>query len=800
MRRLLGSITIAFVVFALLVPLAPAAAATGSLAALVTTIETFSWSPPSPDPSGVAWWASKGRLIVVDGEVEETMGGITHYAGVNTWEVTTSGGLLHTSTTYPAFSSEPTDVAADGSTVFFVDDNADEVFIVDVGGDGELGTADDTRASFDTRAFNSHDPEGLAFGDGSLFVSDGNNNQVYRVDPGSNGLFDGTDDQVSCFDTSVLGMRDPEGVTMDPVSGELYIISRTDREVAIATPSGVLTDLISLAGVLPFTTAPPVNPAGVAIAPASNDASRSDLYISDRAVDNNTDPNEVDGKVYEIRLDPPAGNVAPVVSGPGAQTVVEGESVRLQVVAADPNDDPITYSATGLPPGLTIDPATGVITGTLPPGSASAVAYASTLKASDATLTGSRNANWTVLASGSFNTAPSITGPGDQLGAEGDAVNLPIVASDPDALNVLMYSATGLPPGLWMNCVTGAISGTIPPGASSGSPYTVRVSVSDQVVPGGTAFRSKWDAQTFTWTVNPADPAPAAPTGLVVTPESVGLQLDWADNTELDLAGYNVYRIDGGTPARLNGALPLTTSAYLDTGAPPGQTSDYQVTAVDLGGNESAPAEMSAQRGTIVSHGSASAARVSATLPIATPSGAIEGDVMVAAVNIASGAAITPPAGWEHVRTEGSGTSLRQAVYVKVVGAGEPSSHTWTFAGSVAASGVIVAYEGVDTTAPVVATSAGQANGRSASISAPSVEAVSSQLLVGFFGMPTNAQITPPAGMVEQAEALVNGKKKVSIEASDDVLVADGATGARSALANKPAVSVGQVIVLRPAP
>jgi len=46
----------------------------------------------------------------------------------------------------------------------------------------------------------------------------------------------------------------------------------------------------------------------------------------------------------------------------------------------------------------------------------------------------------------------------------------------------------------------------------------------------------------------------------------------------------------------------------------------------------------------------------------------------------------------------------------------------------------------------------------------------------------------------------VNGKAKASIEASDDALVATGATGARSALANKPAVSIGQVVVLRPAP
>ncbi len=37
---------------------------------------------------------------------------------------------------------------------------------------------------------------------------------------------------------------------------------------------------------------------------------------------------------------------------------------------ADPDGEPLTFTATGLPPGMVIDPATGIITGT-PPADAS---------------------------------------------------------------------------------------------------------------------------------------------------------------------------------------------------------------------------------------------------------------------------------------------------------------------------------------------------------------------------------------------------------------------------------------------
>lgn len=82
---------------------------------------------------------------------------------------------------------------------------------------------------------------------------------------------------------------------------------------------------------------------------------------------------------------------------------------------------------------------------------------------------------------------------------------------------------------------------------------------------------------------------PAAPTGLTATGGDGQVILDWANNSETDLAGYNVYRAttSGGTYSKVNSSL-VTTSAYTDTGLANGTPYYYVVTAVDLSINESA--------------------------------------------------------------------------------------------------------------------------------------------------------------------------------------------------------------------
>jgi fibronectin type 3 domain-containing protein len=88
--------------------------------------------------------------------------------------------------------------------------------------------------------------------------------------------------------------------------------------------------------------------------------------------------------------------------------------------------------------------------------------------------------------------------------------------------------------------------------------------------------------------VQPYDYAPSAPTGLIATAGDKQVSLDWNNNTEDDLAGYNVYRSEtsGSGYAKVNTSL-VGVSEYVDTGLVGGTTYYYVVTAVDLQSHES---------------------------------------------------------------------------------------------------------------------------------------------------------------------------------------------------------------------
>jgi hypothetical protein len=73
--------------------------------------------------------------------------------------------------------------------------------------------------------------------------------------------------------------------------------------------------------------------------------------------------------------------------------------------------------------------------------------------------------------------------------------------------------------------------------------------------------------------------------------QSPAIDLVWAPVTDMDLAGYNVYRHEaGGAAVKVNGAL-VKTPAYRDANVATGKTYLYSVSAVDVRGNESARSE-----------------------------------------------------------------------------------------------------------------------------------------------------------------------------------------------------------------
>jgi hypothetical protein len=174
----------------------------------------------------------------------------------------------------------------------------------------------------------------------------------------------------------------------------------------------------------------------------------------------------------------------PVLTNPGAQTSASGSTVALALAATDPDGDAVTFGATGLPPGLQLNAATGLVSGILSP--AATGSYFITASASDGTLLVSQTFAWTVQAP---HIAPVVTNPGNQSNTVGDDVALDILATDPSG-NSMTFAATGFSPGLSFNAKKAKIHGTLRKPAIG--TYTVTVAVSDGI---GTSLVS------FGWTV-----------------------------------------------------------------------------------------------------------------------------------------------------------------------------------------------------------------------------------------------------------------------------------------------------------
>jgi YVTN family beta-propeller protein len=85
------------------------------------------------------------------------------------------------------------------------------------------------------------------------------------------------------------------------------------------------------------------------------------------------------GRIIQIPVATnPNPAITPTLVPPGNQSHPEGSPVSLQLSATDPNNDVLGYGAVGLPPGLTINATTGLISGTpTTPGSYNVVVAAS---------------------------------------------------------------------------------------------------------------------------------------------------------------------------------------------------------------------------------------------------------------------------------------------------------------------------------------------------------------------------------------------------------------------------------------
>lgn len=150
------------------------------------------------------------------------------------------------------------------------------------------------------------------------------------------------------------------------------------------------------------------------------------------------------------------GNASPVVSPVAATQSRAGQSTQLTLTASDPNGDPLTWTASGLPTGLAMS-TSGVISGTPTRGGAFQVnAYASDMKGGS----GMTSFTWVVT-----NEKPVvrvlIDSPSQIVTvATGGQVSVGYEATDPDPGDAVKVTATGLPSGVVLDTATKTIRGS----------------------------------------------------------------------------------------------------------------------------------------------------------------------------------------------------------------------------------------------------------------------------------------------------------------------------------------------------
>jgi len=206
-------------------------------------------------------------------------------------------------------------------------------------------------------------------------------------------------------------------------------------------------------------------------------------------------------------------SVTPTMASPGNQGGTVGTPIAgLQLSASDPNGDVLSYSASGLPPGLAIDAATGRINGTpTAPGT-----YAVTVAASDGRNSTSASFTWTINGSGATlaiqSTSvppPSVSGTTATFGAVASGSNVRYRWNFGDGSPVTAWSTSGTAtrtyaaPGIYYVTVdvtddTGAMG-------SSTVMHQVFLAATAQAprTSGQMAWESRSGAPARLWVVNP---------------------------------------------------------------------------------------------------------------------------------------------------------------------------------------------------------------------------------------------------------------------------------------------------------
>jgi subtilase family serine protease len=166
----------------------------------------------------------------------------------------------------------------------------------------------------------------------------------------------------------------------------------------------IIASVYALAGTPGSTTAPPsmpyANPGALNDVTSGNNGSCTQTLLCTAAVgwDGPTGLGTPNGTAAFGGSSGGGGTNTVSVTNPGTQNGTVGTATSLQIHATDSGGATLTYSATGLPPGLSINTSTGLISGT----PTTAGTYSVTVTATDTTsASGGASFSWVIASNGS---------------------------------------------------------------------------------------------------------------------------------------------------------------------------------------------------------------------------------------------------------------------------------------------------------------------------------------------------------------------------------------------------------------
>lgn len=255
---------------------------------------------------------------------------------------------------------------------------------------------------------------------------------------------------------------------------------------------------------------------------------------------------------------------APTITSQLTLAVNQGYPATYAITATN---NPTGYGATNLPAGLSLNAATGVISGRVTP-------WTSTVN-SPITATNAAGTDTQTLA---WNITGAVIVPNSTVSPASTAVGQPVTLTRAGSAN---FGIAWTENTVWRPDGTPQALGNLPPGTQSYTPdagpgaYAYQVRIVDN---SAYNYVDQWISFTVTGV--------AAPTGLQAgSVGSYSVALVW--NAASGATGYNLYR-DG---VKLN-ASPLAATSYTDATAQPGATYTYTVRAIGEGGVESPAAAL----------------------------------------------------------------------------------------------------------------------------------------------------------------------------------------------------------------